>query len=48
MSDEYNYDDKVYELHPDDFQDLDVEENESNLLGCVGSISTEIEKYFVG
>ena len=40
MGEEDNCDDKVYEPNPDDFQDLNHEENESNLLGCVRSIST--------
>ena len=38
MSEEDNCDDKVYEPNPDDFQDLDDEEDESNLLGYVRSI----------
>jgi hypothetical protein len=29
MSEEDNYDDKVYEPNPDNFQDLDVKENET-------------------
>ena len=33
MSVEDNYDDKIYEPDPDDFQDLNDEEDESNLLG---------------
>ena len=44
---EDNCDDKVYELNPDDFQDLNDEEDESNLLGCVRSISTQIKQDFV-
>lgn len=40
MSEENNYNDNVYELNPDDIQDLNDEEYESNLLGCVGTIST--------
>ena len=43
MGEEDNYDDKVYEPNPDDFQDLNDEEDESNLLGCVRSISTQIK-----
>lgn len=46
MSEEDNYDDKVYEPNLDNFQDLDVKKNESNLLGCVRSISTQIKKDF--
>jgi hypothetical protein len=40
MSEEENYDDKVYEPYPNDFQDLEVEEDKSNLLRCVRLIST--------
>ena len=43
MGEEDNYDDKVYEPNPNDFQDLDDEEDESNLLVCVRSISTQIK-----
>jgi hypothetical protein len=43
MGEEDNCDDKVYEPNPDDFQDLNDEEDESNLLGCVRSISTQIK-----
>jgi hypothetical protein len=44
MGEEDNCDDKVYEPNPNDFQDLnDDEEDESNLLGCVRSISTQIK-----
>ncbi|KAL3597141.1 hypothetical protein D5086_008778 [Populus alba] len=38
-----NCDDKVYEPNPNDFQDLNDEEDESNLLGCVRSLSTQIK-----
>lgn len=31
MSEEDNYDDKVYEPNPDNFQDLDVKENETQM-----------------
>jgi hypothetical protein len=40
MSEEENYDDKVYEPYPNDFQDLEVKEDKSNLLRCVRLIST--------
>jgi hypothetical protein len=43
MGKEDNCDDKVYEPNPDNFQDLNDEEDESNLLGCVRSISTQIK-----
>ena len=43
MSAKDNCDDKVYEPNPDEFQDLDDEEDESNLLGCVRSISLQRE-----
>ena len=43
MGEEDNCDDKVYEPNPDDFQDLNDEEDESNLLGCVRSISLQRE-----
>ena len=43
MSAEDNCDDKVYEPNPDDFQDLNDEEDESNLLGCVRSIILQRE-----
>ncbi|KAL3610951.1 hypothetical protein D5086_001971 [Populus alba] len=39
MGEEDNYDDKVYELNPYDFQDLNDDEDESNLLRCVRFIS---------
>jgi hypothetical protein len=48
MSEEDNCDDKVYEPNPDDFQDLNDEEDASNLLGCVRSISTEIKTTRLG
>jgi hypothetical protein len=43
MDEEDNCDDKVYEPNPDDFQDLNDEEDEFNLLGCVRSISIQIK-----
>ena len=45
MGAEDNCDDKVYEPNPDDFQDLDDEEDESNLLGCVRSISLQSKTF---
>ena len=48
MSEEDNCDDKVYKLNLDDFQDLNDEGDESNLLGYVRSILTQIEQDFVG
>jgi hypothetical protein len=39
MGEEYNYYDKVYELNPYDFQDLNDEEDESNLLRYVRFIT---------
>jgi hypothetical protein len=45
MGEEDNCDDKVYEPNPDDFQDLN---DESNLLGCVRSISTQIKTIRLG
>ena len=41
MSKENNCDDKIYEPNPNDFQDLNDEEDESNLLGCIRSISLQ-------
>jgi hypothetical protein len=35
MGEEDNCDDKIYEPNPNDFQDLNDEKDESNLLGCV-------------
>jgi hypothetical protein len=43
MDEEDTCDDKVYEPNPDDFQDLNDEDDESNLLGFVRSISTQIK-----
>ena len=43
MGEEDNCDDKIYEPNLDDFQDLNDEEDESNLLGCVRFISTQIK-----
>jgi hypothetical protein len=43
MGKEDNCDDKVYEPNPDDFRDLNDEEDESNLRGCVRYISTQIK-----
>jgi hypothetical protein len=48
MREEDNCDYQVYEPNPDDFQDLNNEEDESNLLGCVRPISTQIKQDFVG
>ena len=48
MGEEDNCDDKVYEPNPDDFQDLNDEEDESNLLGCVRSIFTQIKTTRLG
>jgi len=48
MDEEDNCDDKVYEPNPDDFQDLNDEDDESNLLGCVRSISTQIKTTRLG
>jgi len=48
MGEEDNYDDKVYEPNLDDFQDLNDEEDKSNLLGCVRSISTQIKTTRLG
>jgi len=48
MGEDDNCNDKLYELNPDDFQDLNDEEGESNLLEYVRSISTQIEQDFVG
>jgi len=48
MNEEDNCDDKVYEPNPDDFQDLNDEDDESNLLGCVRSISTQIKTTRLG
>ena len=48
MDEEDNYDDKVYEPNPNDFQDLNDEEDESNLLGCVRSIFTQIKTTRLG
>jgi hypothetical protein len=42
MGKEDNCDDKVYEPNPNDFQDLN-DEDESNLLVCVRFISTQIK-----
>jgi hypothetical protein len=39
MTEDDNYDDKVYEPNPNDFQDLEAEEDKSNLLRCVRLIS---------
>ena len=41
MSEEDNCDDKIYEPNPDDFQDLNDEEDEFNLLRCDRSIPTK-------
>ena len=43
MGEENNCYDKVYEPNPDDFQDLNDEKDESNLLCCVRFISTQIK-----
>jgi hypothetical protein len=48
MDEEDTCDDKVYEPNPDDFQDLNDEDDESNLLGCVRSISTQIKTTRLG
>ena len=48
MREEDNCDYQVYEPNLDDFQDLNNEEDESNLLGCVRPISTQIKQDFVG
>jgi hypothetical protein len=48
MDEDDNCNDKLYELNPDDFQDLNDEEGEFNLLECVRSIFTQIEQDFVG
>lgn len=43
MGEENNCYDKVYEPNANDFQDLNDEKDESNLLGCVRFISTQIK-----
>ena len=48
MGEEYNYYDKVYELNPYDFQDINDEDDESNLLRYVRFITIQIEQDFVG
>lgn len=48
IGEEDNCDDKVYEPNPDDFQGLNDEKDESNLLGCVRFIFTQIKQDFVG
>ena len=47
IGEEDNCDNKVYEPNPDNLQNLNDEEEESNLLGCVRSIFTQIEQDFV-
>jgi hypothetical protein len=47
MDEEDNCDNKVYEPNPDDFQDLNDEENESNLLESIRSISAQIKQEFI-
>ena len=43
IGEEDNCDDEIYEPNPEDFHDLNDEEDESNLLGCVRSISLQRE-----
>jgi hypothetical protein len=48
MDEQDTCDDKVYEPNPDDFQDINDEDDESNLLGCVRSISIQIKTTRLG